>query len=77
MCLLLSWFLSKKVKSPNCEKTMERDTVVFWVLGMLVLAFMEASSATLSPTGINYEGWFLSFFFLFFLFSSRVISDYN
>ncbi|XP_065636787.1 protein NSP-INTERACTING KINASE 3-like [Quercus suber] len=34
---------------------MERSSFMFWKVGLLVLALMEASSATLSPTGINYE----------------------
>ncbi|GMY26267.1 protein NSP-INTERACTING KINASE 3 isoform X1 [Fagus crenata] len=34
---------------------MERSSLMLWKVGLLVLAFMEASSATLSPTGINYE----------------------
>lgn len=37
---------------------MERSSFMFWKVGLLVLALMEASSATLSPTGINYEGQF-------------------
>jgi len=52
------------------------SSFIFWKVGLLVLALMGTSSATLSPTGINYEGKFsedffsdylyLSFFFLFF-----------
>ncbi|KAF3975941.1 hypothetical protein CMV_000851 [Castanea mollissima] len=34
---------------------MERSSFMFWKVGLLVLQLMEASSATLSPTGINYE----------------------
>lgn len=35
---------------------MEKSRLVLWKVGVLVLALMEASSASLSPTGINYEG---------------------
>lgn len=39
----------------------------FWMLGLLLWAWPELPSATLSPSGINYEGrWILSF--LIFLF---------
>lgn len=38
---------------------METSGFVLWKVGILVLALVEASSATLSPTGINYEGQFL------------------
>ncbi|PON44860.1 Serine/threonine protein kinase [Parasponia andersonii] len=34
---------------------MEKSSFVFWIVGLLVLALVEASSATLSPTGINFE----------------------
>uniref|UniRef100_A0A5B7B3Y2 non-specific serine/threonine protein kinase n=1 Tax=Davidia involucrata TaxID=16924 RepID=A0A5B7B3Y2_DAVIN len=34
---------------------MERRCFMFWRVGLLVLALMEGSSATLSPSGINYE----------------------
>ncbi|XP_058087183.1 protein NSP-INTERACTING KINASE 3 [Magnolia sinica] len=34
---------------------MERRDFLFWEMGFLVLAWMESSSATLSPSGINYE----------------------
>lgn len=29
---------------------------MLWGVGLLLLTFMEDSSATLSPSGINYEG---------------------
>ena len=35
---------------------MEKSGLVLWKVGLLVLVLVEASSATLSPTGINYEG---------------------
>ncbi|PON98996.1 Serine/threonine protein kinase [Trema orientale] len=34
---------------------MEKSSFVFWIVGLLVLALVGASSATLSPTGINFE----------------------
>ncbi|KAF5450271.1 hypothetical protein F2P56_030637 [Juglans regia] len=34
---------------------MERSSLMLWKVGLLVLALIETSSATLSPTGINYE----------------------
>ncbi|GFY91554.1 NSP-interacting kinase 3 [Actinidia rufa] len=34
---------------------MERAGVMLWILGLLVLTLMGASSSTLSPSGINYE----------------------
>ncbi|PSS26878.1 Protein NSP-INTERACTING KINASE 3 like [Actinidia chinensis var. chinensis] len=34
---------------------MERTGVMLWILGLLVLTLMGASSSTLSPSGINYE----------------------
>ncbi|KAK7407241.1 hypothetical protein VNO78_08980 [Psophocarpus tetragonolobus] len=34
---------------------MELSSFVFWLLGLLLLLLMEISSATLSPSGINYE----------------------
>ncbi|KAJ7953586.1 protein NSP-INTERACTING KINASE 3 [Quillaja saponaria] len=34
---------------------MESSSSIFWQLGLLILALMETSYATLSPTGINYE----------------------
>ncbi|XP_057494037.1 protein NSP-INTERACTING KINASE 3-like [Actinidia eriantha] len=34
---------------------MERRGFKLWILGLLVLASMEGSSSTLSPSGINYE----------------------
>ncbi|XP_057496785.1 protein NSP-INTERACTING KINASE 3-like [Actinidia eriantha] len=34
---------------------MERTGVILWILGLLVLTLMGASSSTLSPSGINYE----------------------
>lgn len=38
------------------EKSMGKSSFVLWKLGVLVfLALVETSSATLSPTGINYE----------------------
>ena len=52
------------------ETRMGKSSFVLWKLGVLVfLALVETSSATLSPTGINYEGSFpflldpFSFFF--------------
>ena len=34
----------------------------FWMLGLLLWAWPEMAAATLSPSGINYEGrWILSF----------------
>ena len=38
--------------------------MLLWKVGLLVLVLAEASSATLSPTGVNYEGDFLSFYLL-------------
>lgn len=32
---------------------------MLWGVGLLLLTLMEGSSATLSPSGINYEGLFL------------------
>ena len=32
------------------------SSLVFWLLGLLLLLLMEISSAALSPSGINYEG---------------------
>ncbi|KAM6589333.1 hypothetical protein CsatA_011938 [Cannabis sativa] len=34
---------------------MKKSSFVLWKVGILILALVEASSATLSPTGINYE----------------------
>lgn len=34
---------------------MERKGLLSWRLGLLILTLMEPSSATLSPSGINYE----------------------
>ncbi|KAG6714013.1 hypothetical protein I3842_05G181800 [Carya illinoinensis] len=34
---------------------MERSSLMLWKVGLLVLALIKSSSATLSPTGINYE----------------------
>ncbi|BAT99513.1 hypothetical protein VIGAN_10096100 [Vigna angularis var. angularis] len=34
---------------------MELSSLVFWLLGLLLLQLMEISSAALSPSGINYE----------------------
>ncbi|GMH31127.1 hypothetical protein Nepgr_032970 [Nepenthes gracilis] len=34
---------------------MERRYFVLWRMGLMILAFMDASSETLSPSGINYE----------------------
>ncbi|KAG5059252.1 hypothetical protein JHK87_000281 [Glycine soja] len=34
---------------------MEHSSLVFWLLGFLLLLLMEISSAALSPSGINYE----------------------
>ncbi|KAL9328039.1 hypothetical protein ACSQ67_003042 [Phaseolus vulgaris] len=34
---------------------MELSSLVFWLLGLLLLLLMEISSAALSPSGINYE----------------------
>lgn len=35
---------------------MEEKSFMFWKVGFLVLVLIEISYATLSPTGINYEG---------------------
>ncbi|GAV61968.1 Pkinase domain-containing protein/LRRNT_2 domain-containing protein/LRR_4 domain-containing protein [Cephalotus follicularis] len=35
--------------------TVEKTSLMLWRVGLLVLALMESSSATLSPSGINYE----------------------
>ena len=39
--------------------TVEKSVNFMWKVGVIVvLAFLEVSSATLSPTGINFEGQF-------------------
>lgn len=40
--------------------------MMLWKVGLLVLVLADASSATLSPTGVNYEGEFLLGFCHFF-----------
>jgi hypothetical protein len=35
---------------------MEVFSLVLWILGFLLHLLMKISSATLSPSGINYEG---------------------
>ena len=35
---------------------MELSSSVLWLLGLLLLAMVDMSSAALSPSGINYEG---------------------
>ena len=50
-----------KVISETVERkmtsTVKKSVNFMWQVGLiLVLAFLEVSSATLSPTGINYEG---------------------
>jgi hypothetical protein len=55
---------------------MRGEKVLFcWVVGLLVWACWDASCASLSPSGINYEGLYyyyfffiLSFLFFFFFF---------
>lgn len=49
---------------------MKGEKVLFcWVVGLLVLTCWDASCASLSPSGINYEGLFSSLlFFLSFIF---------
>lgn len=42
--------------------TMSGLLMLLWKVGLLVLVLADASSATLSPTGVNYEGEYLSFF---------------
>lgn len=37
---------------------MEMKSYKFWRVGFLVLALIDICYATLSPAGINYEGWF-------------------
>lgn len=38
---------------------MEKIGCVLWSVAILVLTLLECSSATLSPSGVNYEGKFL------------------
>lgn len=38
------------------KQRMGRVSFLFWEVGLLVLAWLESSIATLSPAGINYEG---------------------
>ena len=44
---------------------MERGKFLLWQVGLLVLAIIEPSYSTLSPSGVNYEGRFSSFSILF------------
>ncbi|KAK3041821.1 hypothetical protein RJ639_000337 [Escallonia herrerae] len=41
--------------SKVAEPSMEKRGFRFWRLGLLVLVLLEVSSATLSPSGVNYE----------------------
>lgn len=47
---------------------MERGKLLLWLVGLLVLAIIEGSHSTLSPSGVNYEGGILFSFFLKFHF---------
>lgn len=65
MCLLAMVVLNRgcsllwlhKESLMNKEKEyMGTTSSMLWKVGLLLLALIEASSATLSPTGVNYEG---------------------
>lgn len=47
---------------------------MLWYVGLLVLTLMESSYASLSPTGINYEGKFLCPEFSFIILTCPEIS---
>lgn len=65
MCLLAMVVLNRgcsllwlhKESLMNREKEyMGTTSFMSWKVGLLLLALVAASSATLSPTGVNYEG---------------------
>lgn len=38
---------------------MENSGTIFWSVALMILTFLEGPSATLSPSGVNYEGLFI------------------